>query len=57
MPDSEKKKEWMKKNTIQATVKLNRNQDTDILNYYGDKITAADLKKAMREYMTNHPEE
>lgn len=55
MPESEKKKEWMKHNTVQATVKLNKNQDTDILNYYGEKITAADLKIALREYIANHP--
>ena len=55
MPESEKKKAWMRQNTVQATVKLNKNQDTDILNYYGEKITAADLKVALREYMKNHP--
>ena len=55
MSDSEAKKEWMKHNTVQATVKLNKNQDTDIIDYYGKKITAADLKAALREYIANHP--
>ena len=55
MSDSEAKKEWMRRNTVQATVKLNKNQDTDILDYYGEKITAADLKAALREYMERHP--
>lgn len=55
--ESEAKKEWMRKNTVQATVKLNKNQDTDILDYFGERITAADLKRALREYMENHPKE
>ena len=57
MPDSQAKKAWIKANTIQATVKLNRNTDTDIINYFGDKISAAVIKAALREYIKNHPEE
>lgn len=55
MADSEAKKRWIKENTIQATVKLNRNQDTAIIDYYGGKISAADIKTALREYISNHP--
>lgn len=57
MPDSEKKKAWIRANTIQATVKLNRNTDADIFQYFGDKIPGATLKEALREYMRNHPKE
>lgn len=54
MGESEKKKAWMAANTVQATAKLNRNTDADIIEYYGDRITAADIKTALREYILNH---
>lgn len=54
MGDSEKKKAWMAANTVQATAKLNRNTDADIIEYYGGKISAADIKTALREYISNH---
>lgn len=57
MSDSEAKKAWMKANTVQATAKLNRNTDSDIIEYFGDKIPAAIVKAALREYMENHQEE
>ena len=57
MPDSEKKKAWIKANTIQATVKLNRNTDKEIIEYFGDKIPASVIKAALIEYMKNHREE
>lgn len=57
MGDSEKKKAWMAANTVQATAKLNRNTDADIVEYFGDKIPAAIIKAALREYIKNHPEE
>ena len=57
MTDSLKKREWMKENTVQAAAKLNRNTDRDIVEYYGGKITAADIKAALREYMARHPKE
>lgn len=54
MPESEKKKAWMAANTVQATAKLNRNTDADIIEYFGDKIPAAVIKSALREYMEHH---
>jgi hypothetical protein len=57
MGDSEKKKAWMAANTVQATAKLNRNTDADIIEYFGDKIPAAVIKAALREYIENHKEE
>lgn len=55
MGDSEKKKAWMAANTVQATAKLNRNTDADIIEYFGDKIPAAVIKAVLREYMERHP--
>lgn len=55
MSDSEAKKMWMKQNTITAAVKLNRNQDPDLIEYYGGKVTGGDIRQALREYMSNHP--
>ena len=57
MPDSEAKKAWIKANTIQATIKINRNQSADILDYYGGKVTSEDIRIALKEYMKNHPKE
>lgn len=54
MPESEKKKAWMAANTVQATAKLNRNTDADIIEYFGDKIPASVIKSALREYIANH---
>ena len=54
MPESEKKKAWMAANTVQATAKLNRNTDADIIEYFGDKFPAAVIKAALREYMEHH---
>ena len=55
MPDSEKKKQWIKENTTLATAKLNHNTDKDILQYYGGKPSATVIKIALREYIANHP--
>lgn len=57
MFDSEAKRNWMKQNTIQATIKINRNQDADMIEYYGGKVTATDIRTALREYMQRHPKE
>lgn len=57
MPDSEKKKAWIKENTVMCSVKLNKNQDTEILDYYGGKVTAGQLKDALRYYIASHPKE
>ena len=55
MSDSEAKKLWMKQHTITAAVKLNRNQDADLIEYYGGRVTGGDIRQALREYMGNHP--
>jgi len=55
MPDSAKKKKWMAENTITAAIKINRNQDPEIIEYYGGKVTGSDIRLALREYIKNHP--
>ena len=55
MSDSEAIKLWMKQNTITAAVKLNSNQDPDLMEYFGGKVTGGDIRLALREYMNNHP--
>ena len=57
MGESEKKKAWMAKHTVQVTAKLNRNTDKAIIEYFGDKIPAAVVKDALKEYMKNHPKQ
>lgn len=55
MTDSPKKKKWISDNTIMAGAKLNKNTDKTIIDYYGGKVTAQDVKAALLEYITNHP--
>lgn len=57
MAESNAKKDWMKKNTVQGTIKLYRKQDwaAAIIDYFGGKITAPDIRKALEEYIKNHP--
>ena len=55
MFDSEAKRNWMKQNTVQATIKINKNQDAELLEYFGGKVTATDIRIALKEYIQNHP--
>ena len=57
MPDSPKKVAWMKENTTQATIRINHNTDKDILEYFGEKISATTIKAVLRQYMKEHPKE
>lgn len=54
MPDSEKKKEWMKANTTMITCKMVNKTDEDILAFLQGKAKATIIKAALREYMKNH---
>ena len=58
MPDSEAKKAWMRENARQYTVKVMRRTEPDIIEFLErqEKATTT-IKKAIREYMANHPEE
>lgn len=53
MPDSEAKKRWMKENTVQIGLKLNKNTDGDILNYLAGKPNQTEIKRILREYIRN----
>lgn len=55
MAESQAKRDWMKKNTVQGTIKLYRKQSAEIIDYYGGKITSSDIRKALEEYIENHP--
>ena len=57
MPDSEAKKEWMRKNARIISIKMMLKGDADILEFLQDKPTATTIKAALREYMKNHKEE
>lgn len=57
MPDSEAKKAWMKSNTTMVSVKMLNKGDADILEFLRDKPKATIIKQALREYMSNHPEQ
>lgn len=52
-----KNAEWDKKNAVMTSVKLLRSTDADILQFLEGKAKQTIIKKALREYMTNHPEE
>lgn len=54
--DSEAKRKWTKENTTSYTVRLNHNQDKELLQFMSGKPGAATIKAALREYMKNHPE-
>lgn len=55
MTDSPAKKKWISENTTMAAAKLNKRTDKAIIDYFGGKVTAADIKAALLEYITNHP--
>lgn len=55
MPESEAKKEWMRKNTTVVTVKFNHKTEHLMLDYLRAGKPATIIKAALREYMANHP--
>lgn len=55
--ESEAKRKWQKENTVFIGVKLQKSTDADILQYLDGKSRQTVIKSALREYMTNHPEE
>lgn len=55
-PDSEAKKKWIKENSKMVTFKLMNKSDCDIIEYLKERPTGPTIKKALREYMENHPE-
>ena len=51
MPDSPAKKQWLKDNAVIVTFRLFKKGDADILDFYGGKPTATDIRVALREHM------
>ena len=48
MPHTEAHKEWLKKNTVMLSFRLQRSTDADILEYLSDKKTQTEVKRALR---------
>lgn len=62
MPDSASKRRWDKQNVVYIGIKLfsqvgEKENDQAIIDYLQDKVKGAAIKQALREYMSNHPEE
>ena len=62
MADSEAKKKWDKENMVFVAFKLFRaigekQNDQALIDYLDGKVKGDVIKKALREYMKNHPEE
>lgn len=62
MPDSTKKKEWMKENSVMIPLKIMKRTEGDILSFLQNEMEKtgmarnAIIKLALREYMENHKE-
>ena len=54
MPESEKRKEWLKENTVMVTMRLQRSTDADILQFLEGKKNQTTIKAALREYIKQH---
>lgn len=48
---------WQKKATVMISVRLQRGSDADILEYLQGEARQTVIKKALREYIQNHPKE
>lgn len=55
--DSEAKRKWQKENTVFIGLKLNKNTDADILSYLKDKPNQTEIKRILKEYISNQAEE
>lgn len=56
MYESEAKRKWQKENTVFIGLKLQKSTDADIIAFLDGKSKQTEFKKAIREYMINHPE-
>lgn len=62
MPDNEKKKEWMKENSVMIPLKIMKRTEGDILSFLQTETEKtgmarnAVIKLALRKYMENHKE-
>lgn len=59
MFDSEKKIKWQKENLYMVSIKFHRRNDADLVAFLDSKGSEKNsfIKKALNEYLTNHPEE
>lgn len=59
MPDSEAKKRWAKENMLLIGLKLHRKNDLEIIEYLAGQGENKQkiIKEAIKEYMSNHPDE
>lgn len=55
MKESERR--WKKENTTMVAIRLNKNTDSDILEFLEGKQNQTVIKAALREYIANHKEE
>lgn len=53
----EAERRWKKENTTMVAIRLNKNTDSDILEFLEGKQNQTVIKAALREYMNNHKEE
>ena len=56
MADSPAKKAWQKNNTVLIAMRLNKNQDEEIIEFLHGKNVAGTMKLALREFMEKHTE-
>lgn len=48
---------WQKKATVMMAIRLQRSTDADIIEYLEGQSKQTVIKKALREYIANHPHE
>ena len=46
---------WQKKGTVMVSMRLQKGSDADILEYLEGEAKQTIIKKALREYISNHP--
>lgn len=49
--ESEAHKKWVKENTVFIGIRLQKNTDSDILEYLEGKQNQTEIKKALRAYI------
>ena len=57
MPVTEKRKEWLKENTVFIGIRLQKRTDAKILKYLDGKQNQTVIKAALYEYIANHPDD
>ena len=57
MPDRPSKRKWDAENTVLIAIKFQRKSDQDCIDFLEGKNKRNTICAALREYMTNHPNE